>query len=429
MAVCVGFSRLGLRRKILRTLSTVEFRRYAPMRRRAVPIVLRKGSLVKITRAKANGATTCLLPILGRLDGNKCPRSTVGYIVVSPAHRLTRRVSRRVRNFSCFLPTSDITICKKGSNIHFRRRGGNLALKTSMIVTAPKHLVDRLDLNCMSLSGISFFVLSRTSHVLSVKFSSSVVRVIGCLPGRHRAVVFSTAVPTGVRRLTGAVLGGPMRVGLTISGPTRGVVRATCVYCRHRGLKVVRSLFRSRAPRHIVVFTSSGLGMGRIARTFGQVGLGMNRVRSSLRRSRQRRVVHRFGDNEVGVLVTASVISQKVSVSSVHLMVGCSIPRSDRSCMRHVNHATHTGRSNYTVAFIDRGRRARFGTVRGFLNEGVCGVPIPRRLKRTPRCGPQDNTNHDGRGNNNSEGRNGCGKGGGNANGPGTGGEEGVPGR
>lgn len=385
---CVGFSRLGLRSDILSTLSTVGFRRYAPMRRRAVPIVLRKGSLVNITRANAKGATTCLLPILGRLDGKNCPRSTVGYVVVSPAHRLTVRVSRRVRNFSCFVPISDITICKKGSNVHFRRRGGKLALKTSIIVTAPKHLVDRLDLNCISLSGMSFFVLSRTSHVLSVKFSSSVVRVIGCLPGRQRAVVFSTAVPAGVRRLTGAVLRSPIRIGLTMSGPTRGVVRTTCVYCRTRGLNVVRSLFRSRRPRHIVVFTSSGLGIGRIAGTLGHVGLGINRVRSSLRRDRHRRVVRRFHGHHVSVLITASVITHNVSVSSVHLIVGCSIPRSDRSCMRHVKHATHTGGSKYTVAFIDRARRAHFGRVRAFLKGSVCGLPMPRRLNRNPMCTP-----------------------------------------
>lgn len=374
---------------ILRTLSTVHFRRYAPVRRGSVPIVLRNQSLVTITRAKAKGATTCLLPVLGGLSRNKRPTSTVGYVIVTPAHRLTRRVSRRVRNFSCFVPISDITICNNGSKVLFRRRGEKLALNTSIIVTAPKHLVTRLDLNCMSLSHISCFVLSRTSQVLSVKFCSSVVRVIGFLPGRQRAVVFSTAVPTGVRRLTNGVLGGPTRIGLTISGPTRGVIRTTCIYCRGRGLNVVHDLFTRRAPRHIVVFTSSGLGIGRIAGTLGRVGLGINRVRSSLRRTRHRRIVCRFGTKHVGVLMTASVITENVSVSSVHLIVGCSIPRSDRSCIRHVKHATHTGGSNMTVAFISRGRRNGFGGVRGFLSESVCGVPIPRRLNRTPRCGPE----------------------------------------
>lgn len=102
---------------MLSNLSTVGFLRAAPMRRLAVPIVLRKGSVVTYTRAKAKGATTCILPMVGRLDGKLRPTGTVGTVVVTPAHRLTRRVSRRVRNFACFIPISTITICKNASNV------------------------------------------------------------------------------------------------------------------------------------------------------------------------------------------------------------------------------------------------------------------------------------------------------------------------
>lgn len=343
---------------ILSTLCSVHFSAYAPMRRGYVPRVLRNRSMLNITRAKANGATTCLLPMLDGLSSNNCPGSTVGYIVVSPAHRLTRRVSRTVRNFNCCLRSiDDITICNNGSNGHCSRRLGDLHVNTSIIVTAPNHLVARVSLNGMSLDGMDFFVLSRTSHVLSVNFSRSVGAVTSGLPGAYRAVVFSTAVPRGVRRLTGTLLGSPMRVGLTMDGPTRGVGRRTCIYCRARGVAVVGSVFGTNSVGHIVIFDNDGVGIGRLTTTLRRVNVGYNTVRSSLRRTRHSSIVFGFGDNRFSMLITASVITHKVSVSSVRVIVGCSIPRSARSCIRHVNHATHTGHSNETVAFI--GRRSR----------------------------------------------------------------------
>lgn len=237
---------------------------------------------------------------------------------------------------------------------------------------------------------MSFFILSRTSQVLSVKFCSSVVRICGLLPTAYRAVVFSTAVPPGVQALTRAVLGGPRRIGVTVSHPPRAVVRATCIYCSVRGLHVLRSLFSGDHPRHIVVFSSSGVGMGRLTSALGQVGFGITTVRSSLRRSRHRRIVGRFGGKHVSVLITASIISHNVSVGSVGLIVGFSVPRSPRSCIRHVNHATHkAGNRKLTVAFVSARRRFRFGHVRRFLSGRVCGVPISPGFNRAPLCRPR----------------------------------------
>ncbi len=306
--------------------------------------------------------------------------------MVSPAQRLTRRVSQTVRNFNCCLPhISSLTVCNNGSNTHFRRRRGTLHANTSVVVTAPKQLVDRGGVNGLGLSRYRFFILSRTSYVLSVKFRSSVVLLTGRLPTAYRILVFSTAVPAGVRALTGTLLGSPTVIGLTIDGPIRTVRRSTCIYCRPRGVGVVSRLFRRRLA-HILLFYNGGGGIGRIYHALQLRRIGTNRVRSSLARRRESRVVFHFGDKRVSILITASVLTEKVSVSSVTLIVGCSIPRSIRSCVRHVNHATETRGRKRTVALIGPSSVGCFTRVRHFLKCAVTGDPIPRSLNRTPRC-------------------------------------------
>lgn len=181
--------RLRYDRTVRGTMRQVNFTRVARIRRGAVPIVLTKHSIVTGTPANANGAYTFNVPITRRVSPTLgTPRT----IVLTPAHRLTRRVTRRLAKLACFVPRIRIIyIC---NNTGVRGRTGHLTRNYRVIITAPNHLVSRCGRRGVSLSRIARIILSRTSRVLGVNFCGSIGRVVN-LVGTHGSLsVFSTAV-------------------------------------------------------------------------------------------------------------------------------------------------------------------------------------------------------------------------------------------
>lgn len=365
---CVAFRGLGVVRPVLGTLGRRNCSSPAPVRRRSVPVLLRKGSLLKYTRAKAKGATTFSVPVLRGLCGAS-RHGKVGTLVLAPAQRLTVRVNRYFRTCNGCAKLGRAIVFNK---INRGPRASTLHGNMRVLITAPKHLLSLVARNCVSLGALSFFMLSRTSHVLSVNFVRSVEQVLGLLPRGHRALFFSTAVPPRVRALTGSVLARPrgMRIAPT-SSAISAVSRCICFMRGGRGGSLLLRLLGSRSVRSILVFAHAGRKTSGLTHVLAGSNVHTRTVRNGGSRGTHRHTLASFGGRALHMLVTASVTTHNVSMSRLSRIVGCRLPGIPRACMRHVKHAKHTKRSKVTVSFYRSRRLPCLGSVRGLVKGAV----------------------------------------------------------
>lgn len=351
-------------RPVLGTLRRANCAAPAPVRRRTVPMLLGNGSLLKYTRAKAKGATTFTVPLVRQL----CRSSrggNVGTLVLAPAHRLTVRVNRGF---------SRCTKCAKiGRTIVFNKiprgtRISTLGQNIRMLVTAPKHLLSLRSRNYVSLGKLRCFMLSRTSHVLSVNFVRSVGGMLGLVPTQQRALFFSTAVPSRVRGLTSSVLAGPRGVRIApISSAISAVQRDICFMRGGRGGSLLLRLLGGPRVRSILVFAHAGRNTSGLTEVLGGDRVKTRTVRKGGSRGTHRETLAGFGSRAAEILVTASVTTENVSIGRLSRIVGCRLPGVSRACIRHVNHAKHTKRSKVTVSFYRSRRLPCLGSVRGLV--------------------------------------------------------------
>lgn len=202
-----AFTSLNLGTPVLRTLGSLNCRGPSPVRTRYVPRLLGNHSILNVTRAKDKGATTFSLPLLRGLS----PRlGTPRVLILTPAHRLTMRITRTVASFSGRVHNMGIiTLC---NNRHCSIRLHTLHRKPRVIINAPNHLLSRLGHNALSLSGLDNLILSRTSRVLHVNFVRSIRAVVTRVPRNRRATLFSTAVPRTVHHVAHHFVGRPRRI-------------------------------------------------------------------------------------------------------------------------------------------------------------------------------------------------------------------------
>lgn len=365
---CVAFRGLGLVRPVLGTLRRRKCSAPAPVRRGSVPVLLRKGSLLKYTRAKANGATTFSVPVLRGLCGAS-GHGDVGTLVLAPAHRLTVRVKR---SFDTCNGCAKLERTIVFNNMKRGPRASRLGHKMRVLITAPKQLRSLIGRNFVGLGTLRFFMLSRTSQVLSVKFVRSVQHVLGLLPTGQRALFFSTAVPPRVRVLTGSVLARPrgMRIAPT-SSAISAVSRSICFIRGGRGGSLLVRLLGGPTVGSMLVFAEAGCKTSGLTHALDGSKVETRTVRKGGSRGTQRQTLANFGGRRLHMLVTASVTTQNVSISRLSRIVGCRLPGVPRACIRHVKQAKHTNRSNVTLSFYRSRRLPCLGSVRGLVKGDV----------------------------------------------------------
>ncbi len=363
------------------------------MRRRIVPCLLKRGgSIITLTRAKAKGATTCNLPVL---RGISTAHGRARTLVLDPAHRLYLRVTSSLRGCSGFLPNIHILpICNKtGVRPRVHALGGNIRI----VITAPNHLVSLVRHNTTSLTRIRGIILSRTSRVLSVKFSRDVSAVLTNMPRGRGALLFSTAVDQRVRHVTGGCLHSTGRVIINSHGRnTRAIGRICCVIRTGSGCLTLGHVISCCPGVCTVVFYHAHVRARRITSGLVRSNCGTSTLRNSLSRRRHSLAVRGFHRRQVRFLITASITTHNLSIRSLARIVGCNVPSSVRGCARQDKHANHTNGGKADVYVVRAHRHTGMHRIRGIVNGRFIGnrVPDNGRVYTGRLCGIVSSVRH-----------------------------------
>lgn len=374
-----AFRRLNIDRRVHHTVRRLKFRGPVPIRRRIVPCLLNGGgSIVTLTRANANGATSCNVPMV---RGASTDDGRARTVVLDPAHRLYLRVTSSLGDFTgCVSNLRVTTIC---NNASVKDRVHALGRNIRVVITAPNHLLSLVGHNITRLRGIGGIILSRTSRVLGVNFSRDVGTVFRGIPRSEGALLFSTAVDGSVRGVTLGCLRSRGRVIINSHGRnTRRMGRVCCLMGTGSGCLALGHIISFCPHVFTVVFYHAGLRARSV--TSGLVGsnCGTRTLRNSLDRRRHSLAVRGFHGRAIRFLITASITTHNLSMSSLARIVGCNLPSSITDCARQDNHANHTkgGKASVSVVRAERG----FGIhrVRGRVNGSFISniLPAPRRV-------------------------------------------------
>lgn len=220
------------------------------------------------------------------------------------------------------------------------------------------------------------------------------VQLHGLYPRSYRLLLFSTAFSSTIVSFTRVVVPGTGRVALhqrriSISSVGRCCVRySSCT----RGQRVLSLVCNLLAVKRDVVFVTAHGSTRRIQTRVTTRNRLISLVRNTVSPRSHSRIVSRFHRKHAGILLTAGILTQNVSILRMSLIIGFSLPRaprhlpSPRACIRHVNHANHFKHAKITVGFI-RGRLSHraLRTLRGFFNHRV--VQVPARSLRLLRDG------------------------------------------
>ncbi len=334
----VGFEDLGLSQGTLETLEQIGYKTPSPIQAAFIPIAIEGVDCTGQARTGTGKTAAFVLPILERIDLDN--RNTQA-LVLAPTRELSEQVANEARRLT-YQKSCHTAVLVGGRPIRDQlddlRRGVQLAVGT------PGRIIDLIHRRALDLSTVKIAVLDEADRMLDIGFRPDIEKILRYCPKQRQTLLLSATMPPPVERLAKRYMRNPQRVDLSQDSITVETIEqyyATVDADRKFGL-LVRLLAKER-PAQALVFTRTKRGADRLYRQFAGKLPKVAMIHGDLPQPKRDRVMQRFRDGKIRLLVATDVVGRGIDVSAISHIVNYDVPE---YCDDYVHRVGRTGRIN-----------------------------------------------------------------------------------
>jgi ATP-dependent RNA helicase RhlE len=242
-----------------------------------------------------------------------------------------------------------------------------------IVVATPGRLMDHVNRGTLSVSKIDCFMLDEADRMLDMGFVDDVKTVAKMLPAEHQTVMFSATMSKGVRGLASQLLKNPGLVEI-------GKENAVAATIDHRVMRVkgpdkksllLHLLARPEIAR-VLVFTRTKAMADTLVRDVKDAGLKADAIHGDLEQSMRQKVLRRFREGQVNVLIATDVAARGIDVPDITHVINFDMPLEADS---YVHRVGRTGRAGATGAALSICVAAEMNLLRQI--ETLIGIKVP----------------------------------------------------
>ncbi|MDF1862971.1 MAG: DEAD/DEAH box helicase [Verrucomicrobiales bacterium] len=316
------------------------------------------------TAPTGSGKTTAfVLPLLQRWHsrddkpGRNRPLNT---LILVPTRELAAQVREVVQECSVHLPDRPkIVSAVGGVSINpqmMALRGG-----ADFVIATPGRLLDLVERNALSLSGLRSLVLDEADRLLDLGFSEELKRIFELLPEKRQNLLFSATFPKKVEDLALEWLHSPTRVEIhedTENAPD--IVQRSIRVDTGKRTPLLRHLIEAGDWKRVLVFVASQYTADHVALKLRRNGVRAWAFHGDLGQGARSEALDDFKNSHFKVLVATDLAARGLDIVQLPVVVNYDLPRSSDDYTHRIGRTGRAGESGIAVSFVTAENEAHF---------------------------------------------------------------------
>jgi len=357
----VTFNELNLSVPLLRAVVEKGYVEPTPIQAAAIPAILR-GADVWASAQTGSGKTAAFaLPLLQRLAAERRPAGRiVRVLVLVPTRELAVQVGESFRRYGRFLPTPLKTLVVYGGvsiNPQMMALGGG----ADVMVATPGRLLDLVDHNAVSLSGVTTLVLDEADRLLALGFADELARIIALAPAARQTLLFSATFPPEVQALAQKLLREPVRIEVAVEPETAPDIEQRAIEVDPpRRTQLLRHLIQTHGWTRVLVFVATKYATEHVADKLRRAGLTAKALHGELSQGARLQALADFKASQVQVLVATDLAARGLDIVDLPVVVNFDLPRSAADYTHRIGRTGRAGARGVAVNFITAESHAHF---------------------------------------------------------------------
>jgi len=347
-----GFAELGLRPELLASLAELGYEEPTPIQREAIPPLLAGRDLLAEAPTGTGKTAAFALPMLQGLA--RTEGGAPAALILVPTRELAMQVAQAVHRYGRGLEASVLPVYG-GQSIG--QQLGRLKRGVDVVVATPGRAVDHLKRGSLRLDQVRFVALDEADEMLDMGFAEDLEIILKEASGERQTALFSATISPGIARIAARHLRDAARITVVHDVATsegRPLVRQVA-YVTTRGHKMaaLTRILDVEAPTSVLIFARTRLEVDELAEALAGRGYDTAALHGGLIQEQRDRVMNRFRDGAIQVLVATDVAARGLDIEQVSHVVNYDVPSDPEAYLHRIGRTGRAGRKGVAVTLVE----------------------------------------------------------------------------
>ncbi|WBV53178.1 DEAD/DEAH box helicase [Chryseobacterium gambrini] len=339
----MSFESLGLSHNIIRSVKKLGYLKPFPIQEQAVPVILQGKDLMGIAQT-GSGKTACfVMPILEKLQNTEVKKDrNVQVLILVPTRELAIQIDEVFRAFTDNLKREVRTMAVYGGvSINPQMKG---LFGVEVLIATPGRLLDLIDHNALSISGIQHLVIDEADKMFQLGFGEEMNKLFAMMPVARQTTLFSATLNDKVSEMKERLSINPTIVEIKKEDVEIDNIEQLAYHVapENKG-PFLRYLIKEKKVEKALIFVSSTRAADNLVEKLKKNKIKAVAIHSQKSQGARRNNLEEFKSNGAQILVATDLIGRGIHIESLPCVINYELPRSP---LDYIHRIGRTGRAN-----------------------------------------------------------------------------------
>ncbi|MDH6253739.1 ATP-dependent RNA helicase RhlE [Chryseobacterium sp. H1D6B] len=339
----MSFESLGLSHNIIHSVNKLGYLKPFPIQEQAVPVILQGKDLMGIAQT-GSGKTACfVMPILEKLQNAEVKKDrNVQVLILVPTRELAIQIDEVFRAFTENLKREIRTMAVYGGvSINPQMKG---MFGVEVLIATPGRLLDLIDHNALSISGIQHLVIDEADKMFQLGFGEEMNKLFGLMPVIKQTTLFSATLNDKVSEMKERLSINPVIIEIKKEEVEIDNIEQLAYHVspENKG-PFLRYLIKEKKVEKALIFVSSTRSADNLVEKLKKNKIKAVAIHSQKSQGARRNNLEEFKVNGAQILVATDLIGRGIHIESLPCVINYELPRSP---LDYIHRIGRTGRAN-----------------------------------------------------------------------------------
>ncbi|MFZ5919825.1 MAG: DEAD/DEAH box helicase [Chloroflexota bacterium] len=366
------FTSLDLHPQLLQAISDLGYSEPTPIQAGIIPVMLAGHDVIGQAQTGTGKTAAFALPILQNLQKDQ---GHVQALVLAPTRELALQVANAMYEYGQHLGVRVLAVYGGSS---YSRQITRLKKGVDVVVGTPGRLLDLIERGVLDLGRVQTIVLDEADEMLSMGFVEDIESILKETPAERQTALFSATLPTPIRRLADKYMREPQSVTIQREQVTVAAIEQRYYLVNDWDkLAALTRLFEVEPITSALIFARTRAGTGELANELTRRGFPAETLNGDLSQELRERVLNRFRQNQVKVLVATDVAARGLDIDDISHVINFDLPEDPEVYVHRIGRTGRAGKTGIAISLVPPREQFRLRKIEQFTRHKLTRASLP----------------------------------------------------